>query len=458
MSSEGPDRKVDATPGARGGPEPLESVISRVRRIEQVAREHPTGAITALNHHLDLNLLCAAYQELRKDAAVGVDGQSVADYGEHLMDNLRDLQNRAKSGRYQAPPVRRVHIPKNEKETRPIGVPTTEDKILQRAVSTILTPIYELEFQPFSFGFRPGKTAHQAIRYLREQCQGQKVEWILEVDLRRFFDTVNQARMRELLGRRVSDGVINRLVAKWLRAGVMEKGQLSIPEEGTPQGGVISPLLANIYLHEVLDQWFVRQVQPQLVGRSFMVRFADDFVMGFSEQKDAQAMIGELDKRFAEFGLKINADKTRLVPFKRPVPPKWKQEELAGVKPGTFDFLGFTFYWGKTRLGGHCVKVKTSKKRFTRTLDRMRDWCRQNRHEPVAWQCAKLNEKLRGHGAYYGVSFNSTMLGKLHYEVTRIWFTWLRRRGQKRLMNWQRFHAILTVRPLVQLKCIHRLY
>lgn len=454
MSSEGPDRKMEATPGTCRRPELLESVASRRRRIERTAQRYPNEPLTALNQHLDLNWLHEAYRRVRKDAAAGVDGQTVEEYGEKLTENLRDLQNRVKSGRYKAPPVRRVQIPKNEKETRPIGIPTAEDKILQHAVAMIVSPIYELEFQPFSYGFRPGRSPHQAIKHLRERCHAQGVEWILEVDLRRFFDTVNHRKMEEVLGRRVGDGVLRTLIGKWLRAGVMEKGQLSYPEEGTPQGGVISPLLANIYLHEVLDTWFIREIEPVLKGRGFMVRYADDFIMGFSREEDARRVLEELEKRFTEYGLEINAEKTRMVPFKRP----GSSGPKPGGKPGTFDYLGFTLYWGRTRKGGYVVKVKTASKRFTRTLDRIREWCRENRHRPVAEQRAKLNEKLRGHDAYYGMSFNARMLENLRYEVCRIWKKWLNRRSKRESKNWKQFNAMLETLPLARPRILHSLF
>ena len=266
MSSEGSGRVTGASSETRRGPEPLESVSTRRRRIEQVAQQHPNEPLTALNHHLDLNWLHEAYRRVRKDAAPGVDGQTVADYGGHLTENLQDLLARAKSGRYVAPPVKRAYVPKNDKEDRPIGLPTVEDKILQRAVAMLLEPIYELEFLPFSFGFRPGRSPHQALEYLTGQCLASGVEWVLEVDLRKFFDTVDHRPMRELLGLRVQDGVITRLIGQWLKAGVWEKGTVSYPDVGTPQGGVISPLLSNIYLHEVLDKWFVESVQSAFPG------------------------------------------------------------------------------------------------------------------------------------------------------------------------------------------------
>ena len=346
------------------------------------AQKYRHEPLTALGHHLDLNWMSEAYRRVRKDAAPGVDGQTVAGYGENLVENLRDLLDRAKSGSYKAPPVKRGYVPKNEKEDRPIGLPTVEDKVLQRAVASIIEPIYEQEFLPFSFGFRPGRSQHQALDYLREQCFEQRVQWVLEVDLRKFFDTVGHREMRELLGRRVQDGVINRLVAKWLKAGVLEKGNVSYPERGTPQGGVISPLLSNIYLHEVLDKWFVESVQPACGGKTFMVRFADDFIMGFERLEDVRKVQRVIAKRFARFGLEINTEKTRLVRFGRPP----RGGGGSGRKPETFDFLGFTHYWGKSRKGYQVVKKKTAAARFRRALRAIREWGLKNRHLPMKVQ------------------------------------------------------------------------
>ena len=450
-SSEGSGRAVGASSETRVGPEPMESVSTRRRRIEMVAQRHPNEPLTALNQHMDLNWMHEAYRRVRKDSAPGIDGQTVAGYGKNLTGNLRNLLARAKSGRYQAPPVKRGYVPKNEKEDRPIGLPTTEDKILQRAVVMVLEPIYEREFLPFSFGFRPGRSPHLALEYLREQCHAQKVEWILEVDLRKFFDTVGHQHVRELLGRRVQDGVITRLVGKWLNAGVWEEGRVSYPQEGTPQGGVVSPMISNIYLHEVLDKWFVESVQPACRGRTFMVRFADDFIMGFERLEDAQKVLRVIDKRFARFGLKINAEKTRLVPFKRP--PFAGGGPSGG--PGTFDFLGFTLYWGKTRRGYNVVMPKTARKRFTRTLDAIKQWCRENRHLSLKEQQGALNAKLRGHDAYYGITFNSGMLSKLRMEVERVWLYWLNRRNRGRRRNWQQFAALLETLPLAPARIVH---
>ncbi len=429
----------------------MESVSTRKRRIVLAAQKFREEPLIALNHHLDLNWMSEAYGRLRKDAAPGVDGQTVAEYGENLTENLKDLLDRVKSGSYKAPPVKRAYVPKNEKEDRPIGLPTVEDKILQRAVAMIVEPIYEQEFLPFSFGFRPGLSQHKALNYLREQCFEQRVQWVLEVDLRKFFDMVDHRQMQELLSRRVGDGVIMRLIAKWLKAGVWEKGELSYPDKGTPQGGVISPLLSNIYLHEVLDKWFVESVQPACKGRTFMVRFADDFIMGFENQKDLEKVQKVISKRFERFGLKINTEKTRHIRFGRPN----GRIEGQGEKPETFDFLGFTHYWGKSRKGHWVVKKKTAGARFRRTLLAIKEWGMRNRHLPMREQQRKLNQKLRGHDAYYGVTGNYRMLSRLRWEVVKMWRKWLGRRNRSAAPNWEKFQAMLQVFPLEPARIVH---
>jgi RNA-directed DNA polymerase len=431
-------------------PEIMESVSTRRQRIVLAARRNRHEPLTALNHHMDLNWMGEAYRSVRGNAAPGIDGQTVAQYGANLVENLRDLQERAKSGSYRAPAVRRAYVPKNEKEDRPIGIPTTEDKILQRAVAMILEPIYEQEFLPFSFGFRRGRSQHDALDYLREQCFATNVQWVLEVDLAKFFDTVDHRQMQELLSRRVRDGVIARLIAKWLKAGVMEDGNVSYPEEGTPQGGVISPLLSNIYLHEVLDKWFVESVQPACGGRTFMVRFADDFVMGFERLEDVRKVQRVIAKRFARFGLRINVEKTRLVRFGRP-----PRGGGSGERPGTFDFLGFTHYWGRSRNGHMVVKVKTAAGRFRRALGRIREWGWENRHLPLKVQQRELNEKLRGHDGYYGVTGNYRMLSQLRCEVAKLWRKWLLRRNRGNSPNWKKFQAMLRTFPLLPARIVH---
>ena len=429
----------------------MESVSTRTRRIVLAAQKYRHEPLTALAHHMDLNWLAEAYRRVRKDAAPGIDGQTVAGYGENLTENLRGLLDRAKDGSYKAPPVKRAYVPKNEKEDRPIGLPTVEDKVLQRAVAMILEPVYEQEFLPFSFGFRPGRSQHQALDYLREACFKERVQWVLEVDLRKFFDTVDHRQVQELIGRRVQDGVIQRLIAKWLKAGVWEKGKVSHPEKGTPQGGVISPLISNVYLHEVLDKWFAGAVQPACRGRTFMVRFADDFIMGFERLEDAQKVQRVLAKRCARFGLEINAEKTRLVRFGRPP----SGGARPGEKPGSFDFLGFTHYWGKSRRGNQVVMRKTAGSRFRRTLRNIREWGWNHRHLPMREQQCRLNEMLRGHDAYYGITGNYRMLQRLRCEVARLWRKWLVRRNRGNCPNWERFNAMLRVFPLTPARVVH---
>ena len=288
-----------------------ESVSTRQQRIAALAKQSPQMAFTSLNHYLDLAWLREAFHRTRKDGAPGVDGQTWADYAENLEVNLQSLLDRAKAGTYRAPPVRRVHIPKGTgDETRPIGIPTLEDKVLQRAVVMILEAIYEQDFYDCSYGFRPGRSAHQALDSLWTQLMQTGGGWVLEVDIRKFFDTLDHGHLREFLQQRVRDGVLLRLIGKWLNAGVLEDGCITHPDAGSPQGGVISPVLANLFLHYVLDEWFAHQVQPRLKGRAFLIRYADDFVIGFAREEDARRVMDVLPKRFGRYGLTLHPTKT----------------------------------------------------------------------------------------------------------------------------------------------------
>jgi group II intron reverse transcriptase/maturase len=412
----------------------------------------PERPLTTLAHHIDVDWLREAYRRTRKDGARGVDGQSAEQYAQHLEGNLQALLDRAKSGTYRAPPVRRVHIPKGDgSQTRPIGIPTFEDKVLQRAVAMVLEAIYEQEFHDFSYGFRPGRSAHQACEALQNASVRMAGGWVLEVDIKKFFDTLDHERLREILNRRVRDGVILRLIGKWLNAGVMEVFELSHPEAGTPQGGVISPLLANIYLHEVLDEWFVRDVQPRLSSRAVLVRYADDFVFVFAQKEDAERVLDVLPKRFGKYGLTLHPDKTRLVPFRRP-----DRDDGGDDGPGTFDLLGFTHHWGLSRNGKWIVKKRTAKDRFSRTLRRIADWCRVHRHDDLEAQHRALVRKLRGHYAYFGVTSNGAALARLWYETTKVWRKWLSRRSQKGFVNWSHMLRLLERYPLPVPRIVHR--
>lgn len=421
----------------------FESVSTKQQRIAELAKQNPTMAFTSLNHYLDVAWLREAYHRTRKDGAPGVDGQTWAEYGEHLEENLRSLLDRAKSGTYRAPPVRRVHIPKGTgTETRPIGIPTLEDKVLQRAVAMILEAIYEQDFYDCSYGFRPGRSAHQALDSLWQQTMGGGGGWILDMDIRKFFDTLDHGHLREFLRHRVRDGVLLRLIGKWLKAGVMEKGSISYPESGSPQGGVISPLLANAFLHYVLDRWFAEEVVPRMKGRAFLIRYADDAVMGFTHEEDARRVLAVLPKRFGKYGLTVHPEKTKLVDFRRPLHDGRPRGGSDGGRPGTFDLLGFTHYWSRSRKGNWVVKRKTAKSRFTRAVRTIAHWCRDNRHHPIAQQHAVLSQKLRGHYAYYGITGNSLALNRFRDQVQYVWRKWLARRNSKHRPAWDWFHRL----------------
>jgi RNA-directed DNA polymerase len=430
-----------------GTPSP-DPISTQQERIATLARQSPQAAFTTLAHHIDINWLYEAYRRTRKDGAVGVDGQTAEDYARDLEGNLRSLLDRAKSGRYQAPPVRRVHIPKGTgSETRPIGIPTFEDKVLQRAVAMVLEAVYEQDFMDGSYGFRPGRSAHQALDALWQRLMGVKGGWVLEVDIRKFFDALDHRHLHAILRRRVRDGVLLRLIGKWLKAGVMEDGCVTHPESGSPQGGVISPILANAYLHEVLDTWFEQTVKPRLKGRASLIRYADDAVLVFEWGGDARRVLGVLPKRFGKYGLTLHPEKTRLVPFRRPR-LRTRPGTSRGDRPGTFDFLGFTHHWGRTLKGHWAVKRKTAKGRFSRSLRSVGQWCREHRHLPVKEQWVTLTAKLRGHFAYYGITCNSRSLLDFRYHVRRAWYKWLCRRSDKARISWARFGQLEQRYPL----------
>jgi RNA-directed DNA polymerase len=430
---EGRGRRVaEPLEGNRAGASEPDPVFTKRPRIAELAKQSPQRGFTSLNHHLDLVWLVAAYQRTRKDGAPGVDGQTAQDYGLTLLDNLETLLDRAKSGSYRAPPVRRVRIPKGTgKETRPLGIPTLEDKVLQRAVVMALEPIYEQDFLNGSYGFRPGRSAHQALEALWKQTMDLGGCWLLEVDIRKFFDTLDHAHLRTLLRQRVRDGVLLRWIDKWLQAGVLEGLELTYPEAGTPQGGVISPLLANIYLHYVLDAWFAKDVQPRLKGQAFLVRYADDFVLGFTQEEDARRVLAVLPKRFGKYGLTIHPDKTRLVPLARPTNQPSAVAGQGVSSPGSFDFLGFTHYWSRSKKGNWVVKRKTASSRFQRAIKKIAAWCRLNRQLSLGEQYRALWRKLVGHFTYYGILGNLAALQRFRYEVLGVWRKWLSRRHRR---------------------------
>jgi group II intron reverse transcriptase/maturase len=446
--SETKNRQRETQPGTQMT-DPTGNVSTKQRRIAEIARNYPDISLTNLVHYMDEAWLLEAYRLTRKDGAAGIDKQTAMDYAKNLDQNLKELLDRTKSGRYRAPAVRRVYIPKpGSKETRPIGIPTFEDKILQRAVTMLLEPVYEQEFHHGSFGFRPGHSQHQALHYLREGMMRMKGGWIIDLDIRKFFDTLDHGKLREILAKRVNDRVITRIVGKWMNAGVMEKGELSYNETGTPQGGVISPLLSNIYLHEVLDSWFERDVKPRMSGQCFLVRYADDAVLCFEHRKDAERVMRVLPKRFEKYGLMVHPEKTKLIDMKRP------SREFRR-KRGSFTFLGFKHYWGKSLKGNWVIFRKTDNGRFSRSLRSIKEWIRENRHTTIKYMHEILSRKLLGYYGYYGISGNIRCLSNFMDEVKRIWEKWLKRRSNKRNLNWDKFQIIYKRYPLPRPRVIH---
>jgi group II intron reverse transcriptase/maturase len=446
--------------GNMAGAQKPEYISALQQRIAKLAEEKPEMGFTSLAHLIDICWLQNAHYRTRKDGAVGVDGQTSEDYEANLQANLQSLLDRAKSGTYFAPPGRRVHIPKagSATETRPLGIPTFEDKVLQRAVTMVLETIYEQDFLDCSYGFRPGRSAHQALQALWQQTMKMGGGWIVEVDIRKFFDTIDHSHLRAFLKQRMCDGVLLRLIGKWLNAGVLEDGCITHPETGSPQGGVISPLLANIFLHYVLDDWFVREVQPRLKGRSFLIRFADDFVMGFTYEEDARRVMDVLPTRFEKYGLTLHPEKTRLVPFERPTDRPQRPGTQERTPAGTFDLLGFTHYWGRSRSGTWVVKRQTSKSRFSRKLTELAQWLRKERHSAVSDQHRTLSQKLRGHFSYYGITGNAAALQRFRRAAIGLWRKWLGRRHNGGEIDWDRMYRLLERYPLPKATVVHSVY
>jgi RNA-directed DNA polymerase len=435
------------------GTQSPQDVSTKLQRIAELARRRPSIVFTTLAHHIDVEFLRTAHQRTRKDGAVGVDQQTSDEYALHLEDNLRALLGRFKAGSYRAPPVRRVHIPKGDgSKTRPIGIPTFEDKLLQRAVTMVLEAVYEQDFLDCSYGFRPGRSPHQALEAVRESLMKMHGGWVLEVDIEKFFDSLDHKHLRSFFDQRVRDGVVRRQIDKWLKAGVLEEGQLHHPDAGSPQGGVVSPILANIYLHEVLDKWFAEQVAPRLKGLVRLVRYADDFVIIFEREDDARRVLDVLPKRFGKYGLSLHPTKTRLLSFKKP--PRHGGNRASRT---TFDLLGFTHYWAKHHLGGHVLRRLTARDRIRRALKRVGEWCKRNRHVPVVEQQRVLNLKLRGHYAYYGITGNARALGSFRWQVQCIWRKWLSRRSSRR-MTWDIFNALVQRYPLAPARVVHSVF
>jgi RNA-directed DNA polymerase len=423
------------------------TVSTQLQEIAQQARQYPQRVFTTLAHRMSVDFLREAYRRLNKKGAPGLNKVTAASYAEHLEENLAELYQRIRSGRYKAPPVKRVWIEKDNGKKRPIGIPEFEDKIVQRAVEMLLSAIYEEAFLDFSHGFRQGHSQHAALGELREQCYRQNINRMLVADITGLFDNIDHQELLGFIRRRVNDGAILRLIGKWLNAGVMEEDRLVYPDKGTPQGGVISPLLSNIFLHYVLDEWFAKEVKPRLKGKCFVLRWADDFIIGFQLASDAERVKAVLPNRFSRFGLELHPDKTALVKFGRP-PLNAKGEQ----RSGTFDFLGFTFYWGASRQGKPVIKKKTARKRLNRYLKMTWNWCRENRHEPIREQYRTLCAKLRGYYQYFGVISNFKAIETAYEYTEKAWRYWLSRRSHKGIV-W--FETLRETFPLPKPRIVH---
>jgi RNA-directed DNA polymerase len=423
-------------------------------RVGQRARQEKEERFNNLHSHLRQPLLKEAYSQLRKNAAPGVDGETWQSYGENLDERLGDLESRVQRGSYHPAPVRRVQIPKPNGQLRPLGIPTLEDKILQQAVRMVMEPIYENSaFLGFSYGFRSGRSQHQALDALAVAIGSRTVNWILDADIQSFFESIEHGWMRRFIEHRIADKRLVRLIVKWLRAGVMEEGRVQKVKAGTPQGGIISPLLANIYLHYVIDLWAQQWRKRNARGEIYIVRYADDLVVGFQDERDAHALREAMAERLQKFGLRLHAEKTRIVRFGRNAQAETTRTGRAKLQ--TFDFLGFTHICAKDRKGRFALRRRTSRKKRQAKLATIRGQIRQRRHDPIAEQHKWLSSVLRGHCNYYGVPGNYRSLASFCHAVTAEWYRWLQRRSQR--ARWSRLQRKSFTRrfPLPTPRIVH---
>ncbi len=411
-------------------------------RVAEAAQRDP-GRMLSLAHHLDVYALRQAYNRIRANAAVGVDGVTKEEYGKNLEQNLQDLHQRLKSMRYRHQVIRRIYIDKEGGKKRPIGISALEDKIVQNSLRDLLEAIYEQDFLDCSYGFRPGRSAHDALQALNGAVHRGEVNVVLEADIVSYFDRIDRAKLKQLLEQRLADKSLMRLIGKCLNVGILEEGVETSPDRGTTQGSTLSPLLGNVYLHHVLDVWFETVVKPALRGKAILFRYADDVVIGLERPEEAVHVLTLLTERMAAFGLELHPDKSRLVDFRRP-----SGKQPRGKGPDTFDLLGFTHYWRRSRKGNWHMATKTSRSRQRRAIKSVYDWCRRHRHQKVPAQHDALKRKLNGHYNYFNVRGNTAAIGRLAYHARRAWYKWLRRRSQRSRLNWDRFNDLLRDFPL----------
>jgi RNA-directed DNA polymerase len=419
-----------------------------ISRINELAEANKRMRFLSIAHLLTVGLLVNAFYSLRKRASPGVDGVTYSQYEVKAVENIERLHDRLKSGRYRVQPLRRIYISKGDGRQRPLSIPSLEDKIVQKAMVELLNAIYEEDFLGCSYGFRPRRGAQDALDEVGRVICRRNISCVLEADICSYFDTIVRSDLMEMIERRIGDRSILRLIGKWLHVGVIDDGRFLITKTGTGQGQVISPLLANIYLHHVLDEWFEQEVKPRLRGEAYEIRYADDFILCFQFREDAERVLSVLTERFAKYGLTLHPEKTRLIDFG--AEELAKCEKLGKGQPGTFDFLGFTHIAKRSRRGNFCIHVRTMRKRLCRSLKAVSTWCRQNMHEPVAEQCRGLNDKLRGHYQYYGRPTNFRSLSEFYRAVRRIWKKWLNRRTRGQTLNWAEYESLLKLHPLMR--------
>jgi len=433
-----------------------EQMGTKLASLTLRARENPKSKFISLAHLLTEDFLKGCFWELKRDKASGIDGVSVKEYEVSLEENIKDLVVRLKAKKYKPQPVRRAYIPKSDGSKRGLGIPTVEDKIVQMGIKKILEAIFEVDFIDVSYGFRPNRSCHDALEVLDKTIMTKPVNYVVDMDIKRFFDTIDHRWLMECLRQRIKDTSLLQLIVRFLKAGIMEEGKFIQTDKGTPQGGVLSPLLANIYLHYILDLWFEKVVKKQLKGFAQLIRYADDFIVCFQSGSEAKAFGEKLEQRLGKFGLKIAEGKSRIIEFGRYV---WGKAQREGKKVATFDFLGFTHYCDKTRKGKFKLGRKTASKKFRQKIKAMNIWMKKVRNLVELkewWQVLRL--KLIGHHRYYGISGNYREIKKFYILTSKLAYKWINRRSQKKSYNYERYCRFKKYNPLPEPRIYHRTY
>lgn len=433
-----------------------ESMVTRLGYVAERAKREESAIFDRVMHHINEDSLKASFQQLRKECAVGIDGISWEGYGKQLEENIKGLMGRIKKMSYRPQPVRRVYIPKDNGEQRPIGIPAIEDKMVQKAMSWIMEAIYEQDFHEDSYGFRIGRGCHQALKRINDLVMSKPINHVIEADIKGFFDNVGHGRLIELLKIRITDDYFLRYVVRFLKSGYMEAEAFKRTEKGTPQGGNISPMLANVFLHYVVDEWFEKEIKPRMKGHGYVVRYCDDFVILVQYKEEAEMILKELRARLEANGLTANAGKTQAISFGRYEKENAQRQRR---KANTFDFLGITHYIGTSRWGKFKVGRKTSKKRFRRSCEAMNRWLAQIRNTmPLKEWWKQLIAKVKGHYAYYGVSDNGRSLNAYYHRVRQMVYKWMNRRSQRKSMSWEKFCEYIKRYPLPTPRIVHKFY